>query len=57
MTAVGIDVGKAFLDVAIEGRSAVMRLANSATGIRKLIRQLAGMHEAKVCLLYTSRCV
>ena len=48
MTAVGIDVGKAFLDVAIEGRSAVMRLANSATGIRKLIRQLAGMHEAKV---------
>ena len=48
MTAVGIDVGKAFLDVAIEGRSAVMRLANSATGIRKLVRQLACLHEAKV---------
>lgn len=41
MTAVGIDVGKASLDVAIEGRPRVMRVANSAAGIRKLVRQLA----------------
>lgn len=48
MTAVGIDVGKASLDVAIEGRPAVMRVANSAAGICKLVRQLSGLDQVRV---------
>lgn len=48
MTAVGIDVGKASLDVAIEGRPGVLQFANNAAGIRKLVRQLAGLLEARV---------
>ena len=40
MTAVGIDVGKASLDVAIDGAPGVARFANTAAGIGKLIRQL-----------------
>ncbi|WP_066092200.1 IS110 family transposase [Xanthomonas massiliensis] len=48
MTAVGIDVGKANLDVAIEGRPRVVRVANSAAGIRKLVRQLAGLNQARI---------
>lgn len=48
MTAVGIDVGKTSLDVAIDGRPGVVRVANSAAGIRKLIRQLAGLAEARI---------
>ena len=36
-------MGKASLDVAIEGWSAVMRIANSAAGIRKMVRLLAGL--------------
>lgn len=48
MTAVGIDVGKASLDVAIEGWSAVMRIANSAAGIRKMVRLLAGLDQTRV---------
>lgn len=48
MTAVGIDVGKVALDVAIEGRQSVMRVANSAGGIRKLVLLLAGLDQARV---------
>ena len=40
MTAVGIDVGKAALDVAVEGMAGVVRFDNSAVGIRKLLRHL-----------------
>ena len=40
MTAVGIDVGKAALDMAVDGVSGVQRFANTATGIRKLMRRL-----------------
>ena len=47
MTAVGIDVGKASLDVAIDGRPGVVRVANTAAGIRKLARQLASLAEAR----------
>ena len=50
MIAVGIDVGKAALDVVIEGRSAVLRLANTATGIRKLLRLLAKLDQARLVL-------
>lgn len=49
MTAVGIDVGKAVLDVAIEGVSGVVRLANTAPGRRKLIRRLQTVSEP--CIL------
>lgn len=48
MTAVGIDVGKASLDVAIEGRPAVMRVANSTAAIRKLVRKLADLDQARI---------
>ena len=48
MTAVGIDVGKASLDVAMDGRPGVVRVANSAAGIRKLVRQLASLAEARI---------
>lgn len=38
MTAVGIDVGKATLDVAVDGTPRVARFANTAAGcIRKLL--------------------
>lgn len=40
MTAVGIDVGKAALDVAIHGEAKVQRFANTAAGIRQLVRWL-----------------
>ncbi len=53
MTAVGIDVGKAALDVAIEGRQSVMRVANSAGGIRKLVLLLAGLDQARVLVKAT----
>ena len=36
-TAVGIDVGKAALDLAIEGAPSVMRFANTKVGIGKLM--------------------
>lgn len=48
MTAVGIDVGKASLDVAIDGAPGVARFANTAAGIGKLIRQLRAVAEARV---------
>jgi transposase len=40
MTAVGIDVGKAALDVAVDGVPGVVRFANTAIGIRKLLKRL-----------------
>lgn len=41
MTAVGIDVGKAALDVAVEGRAGVKRFANTRLGIEQLLRHVA----------------
>lgn len=40
MTAVGIDVGKAALDVAVEGCDGVERYPNTAAGIGRLVRRL-----------------
>jgi transposase len=40
MTAVGIDVGKASLDLAVDGRSAVTRFANTRSGIAKIVKRL-----------------
>lgn len=48
MTAVGIDVGKAALDVAIDGETGIARFPNTDAGIRKLMRRLAGVSEARV---------
>lgn len=48
MTAVGIDVGKAALDVAVEGRPGVLRFANNAAGLRKLVRRLQTLIEPRL---------
>lgn len=47
-TAVGIDVGKASLDLAVDGVPGVVRLANTATGIRKLVVRLSKLDEPRV---------
>lgn len=48
MTAVGVDVGKAALDVAIDGVPRVLRFANTGAGIRKLVGRLSEVLEARV---------
>lgn len=50
MAAVGIDVGKANLDVAVFGEAKVLRFANTATGIRRLLQRLRGMGEVRIVL-------
>lgn len=48
MTAVGVDVGKAALDVAIDGVPGVARFANTTAGIRKLVRRLDAVIDARI---------
>lgn len=48
MTAVGIDVGKAALDVAVDGVAGVTRFPNTAAGIGKLVRRLQGLTEPRI---------
>jgi transposase len=48
MTAVGIDVGKAALDVAIFGEPKVHRFANTAAGIRRLVQWLQDREDVRV---------
>lgn len=48
MTAVGIDVGKAALDVAVDGVAGVVRFANSPAGIGKLLRHLRKIDDARI---------
>lgn len=43
MTAVGIDVGKTALDVAVDGVAGVTRFPNTTAGIGKLVRRLQGL--------------
>lgn len=50
MTAVGIDVGKANLDMMVHGETKVQRFANTKTGISKLVRRLQTLSDAKVVL-------
>ena len=38
MIAVGVDVGKGFLDVAVHGELKVQQFNNTAAGIRQLVR-------------------
>lgn len=46
MTAVGIDVGKAALDVAMQAKPGAVQIASSAAGMRKLIRLVAKLDQA-----------
>lgn len=48
MTAVGIDVGKAALDVAVEGRAGVKRFANTRLGIEQLLRHVARLEAPRL---------
>lgn len=50
MTAVGIDVGKANLDVAVDGRAGVKRYANTRSGIAKLVTWLQGLEAPRIVL-------
>ena len=50
MTAVGIDVGKASLDVAVFGETKVARYPNSVAGIRRLVQALQGRAGARIVL-------
>lgn len=48
MTAVGIDVGKASLDVAVDGRPDVKRFANIPSGIAKLLKWLKHLDAPRI---------
>ena len=50
MTAVGIDVGKAALDVAVDGSSDVVRFANTPVGIGKLLRHLRQIDDVRIVI-------
>lgn len=50
MLAVGIDIGKAALDVAIEGDQKVRRFPNTRTGIARLLRLLSGQTDVRIVL-------
>ncbi len=54
MTAVGIDVGKAALDVAVEGEAEVTRFANTKAGIGKLVRRLGRLADVQVVVEATA---
>ncbi|RYY22406.1 MAG: IS110 family transposase [Sphingomonadales bacterium] len=47
-TAVGIDVGKAALDLAVEGIPGVVRFTNNAAGIGKLVARLGRLAEPRI---------
>jgi transposase len=48
MRAVGIDVGKASLDLAIDGHAGVMRFANSRSGITRIVKRLVAMDDPRI---------
>lgn len=50
MAAIGIDVGKATLDVAVFGLAGVERYANTAAGIRRLLQRLDGLADVRIVL-------
>ncbi len=49
-TAVGIDVGKAALDVAVDGVPGVVRVANTRAGIGKLVSKLGKLEAPRIVL-------
>ncbi len=50
MMAAGIDVGKANLDVALEGQARVIRFPNTPTGIAKVVRRLQALKATRIVL-------
>lgn len=48
MTAAGIDVGKASLDLALDGHPGVARFTNDRTGIVKLIKRLRAVATTRI---------
>lgn len=48
MTAVGIDVGKAALDMAVEGHPQVTRFTNTPAGLRALLKRLAALPAPRI---------
>ncbi|NLA68286.1 MAG: IS110 family transposase, partial [Gammaproteobacteria bacterium] len=48
MTAAGIDVGKANLDLAVDGQPGVDRFANNRAGITRLIKRLEAMDVQRI---------
>lgn len=48
MRAAGIDVGKANLDLAVDGESGVVRFANNGAGITKLVKRLAAVRAERI---------
>jgi transposase len=48
MTAAGIDVGKASLDLAVDGQAGVVRFANNRAGIAKLVAHLKGLDTERI---------
>lgn len=50
MTTAGIDVGKASLDLAMDGQPGVLRFANTSSGIGKLVQRLRAADVQRVVL-------
>lgn len=50
MTAAGIDVGKASLDLAVDGQPGVIRYANNRAGIAKLVKRLQALDAQRIVL-------
>ena len=48
MPGIGIDVSKATLDVAVDGQPGLQQFANSATGIRRLLRVLGKLSDVRI---------
>jgi transposase len=48
MTAVGIDVGKASLELAVDGHSGVTRFANNRSGIAKIVKRLLAIDVPRI---------
>lgn len=48
MIAVGVDVGKAFLDVAVHGEEKVQRFKNSSGGVERLVKQLKRRKQVRI---------
>ena len=48
MIVVGVDVGKAFLDVAVQGERGVQRHQNTPAGITRLVKQLAKRTDVRI---------
>ena len=53
MTAVGIDVGKASLDLAVNGQAAVTRYPNTRVGITRAVQRLRTLKATRIVVEVT----